>query len=633
MNTIAYVGPQNDFYRFLKKAFDGNFLPFETMEQAGAEALAKGCTAVVAVAPEHGLLPSLGYEAMANYAALRKQGIPVYAELYDAGDYNSAMLFGMVTESVERGFYDEYLVWDGTLLQARCQTYLPGRLRQGTVLVSAENCIGSHTPVIPATRTFPAVVEYGSFVYSAIRLSAFDRLTMLPYSRWCELYGRIFAPILNTTKEQVMAAFRAIWKEPMLAGKENTIPAAVERAVNWHFDSGILQDHTGKEGCYEMIRSYDLQVRHNHRVDVMLLTAALFCGAGKYLSREELVTCGKELADHCFRLGLQETEGANKGIFHWYETLGLGGEVCYSSDNGRDGMAMLYLYTITGDTGYFESAKALAEAYLRWTDGTPYFKTPSFTLSELTLDGIEFSDSPNDAPVFYEGMAIVLANLYRLTADERYKAQLKRTADAMYAQFPSYAAAFSPLTKSFLYSRLITVLCAAQEIGCGDYSNLINELLDFFQGLQSPCGGIQESELVMADETFTHPEFSVSMGSRHDNIMDVLYCLNNLLGCFSLLGSMTNICGIHMEKAADLQKKLVRFTLDIQLTEEDKRLHGGWMRAFDMQTNSYFGVNKDRDWGAYCIMGGWVMGFIPLLLMAEDGMPSIYSIAPQQETE
>ena len=97
MNTIAYVGPQNDFCRFLKKAFDGNFLPFETMEQAGAEALAKGYAAVIAVAPEHGLLPSLGYEAMANYAALRKQGIPVYAELYDAGDYNSAMLFGMVT--------------------------------------------------------------------------------------------------------------------------------------------------------------------------------------------------------------------------------------------------------------------------------------------------------------------------------------------------------------------------------------------------------------------------------------------------------------------------------------------------------------------------------------------------------
>ena len=631
MKTIAYVGPKNEFYRFLQTVFQGTILQFATLEEAGAETLACGYDAVIGVAPEHTLLPSLGYAAMECYAQLRKKGVPVYAEMYDAGDYNSAMLFGMVTESVERGFYDEYLVWDGALLQARCQTYLPGRLRNGKLLVGIENCIGSHTPVIPATKTFPAIVEYGSFVYSAIRLSAFDRLTMLPHSRWCALYGEVFSRILNVSKEQVEAAFRAVWKEQMLAGKENTVKAAVERAVNWHFDSGLFQDPTGSNGCYEMIRSYDLQLRHNHRVDVMLLTAALFSSAGKYLSRPELADCAKQLTDHCFRLGLQETDGANKGIFHWYETFGLEGAQCYSSDNGRDGMAMLCLYRLTGDENYFNSAKTLADAYIKWTDGAPYFKTPSFTLSNGTLDTLKPTDPLIDAPVFYEGMAIVLANIYRMTGDTRYQAQLKRTADAMYAQYPNYSASFSPLTKSFLYSRLITVLCAAQEIGCGDYSDIINELLDFFQSLQSPCGGIQESELVMSDETFTHPEFSVSMGSRHDNIIDILYCLNNLLGCFSLIGSMTNPGSIYVEKTADLQKKLVRFTLNIQLTEADKRLCGGWMRAFDMQTHSYFGVNKDRDWGAYCIMGGWVMGMIPLLLMAEDGMPSIYSIAPDED--
>ena len=116
------------------------------------------------------------------------------------------------------------------------------------------------------------------------------------------------------------------------------------------------------------------------------------------------------------------------------------------------------------------------------------------------------------------------------------------------------------------------------------------------------------------------------MGAKHDSIMDVLYCLNNLLGCFSLIRSMTNPCSIDVDKTESVQKKLIRFTLDIQITEDDKRLYGGWMRAFDLQTHSYFGVNKDKDWGAYCIMGGWVMGFIPLLLMAEDGIPSIYSI-------
>ena len=624
MKTIAYVGEQNAFFRFLKKAWDGEILPYPTMDAAGADTLAKGYDGIVAIAPENGMLPSLSYPAMDCFAQLRRKNIPVYVEMYDSGDYNSAMLFGFISESKERAFYNEYLVWNDSLLQARCQTFLPGRLSQGTPLVTVEDCIGSHKPVIPGKVKFPAIVEYGSFIDSAIRLSAYDRLTMLPYCRWQELYGEIFSKILGVSKTQVMDAFREIWQPPMLAGPENTVKAAVERAVNWHFDAGIIQD----EGCYEMIRSYDLQLRHNHRVDVMLLTAALFAGAGKYLSREDLAEKGKALVDHCFALGLQETDGPNKGIFHWYETFGLDRKQCYTSDNGRDGMAMLHLYRTTGDSRYLESLKLLGDAYLRWTEGTPYFKTPCFSLSKETLETVPATEPRINAPVFYEGMAIVLANLYRLTGDARYKNQLKLTADAMYAQYPNFSAEFSPLSMSFLYSRLITVLCAAQEIGCGDYSMLINELLDFFQNLQTESGGISESELILSDETFPHTEFSVSMGSRHDRIVDILYCLNNLLGCFSLISSMTNPGVIDIAKTDTIRKKLIRFTLDIQLTEEDPRLYGGWMRAFDMETQSYFGVNKDKDWGAYCIMGGWVMSMLPLLLMAEEGENSIYSIAP-----
>ncbi len=611
MHTIAYVGETNAFFRFLQNACKGKIRQYDSLESAGEDALSKKFDAVIATAPENMLLPPLSYQGMQCYAQLRKLGIPVYVEMYDAGDYNSAMLFGFISESGERAFYNEYLQWDGALLQARGQTYLPGRLSKGTTLVSVEDCIGSHTPIIPASCKFPAIVQYGSFTYSALRLSSFDRLTMLPHSRWCQLYADIFAPILNAQKERVMESFGSVWKEPVLAGGENNIRTAVERAVNWHFDSGLLQDRTGSQGCYEMIRSHDLQLRHNHRVDVMLLTAALFCTAGKYLSREELDTCGKQLADHCFRLGLQETDGANAGIFHWYETFGLDRAQCYTSDNGRDGMAMLHLYRMTGDCRYLESAKALGEAYLRWTDGSPYFKSPSFSLSKETLETLVPTEPRINAPVFYEGMAMVLANLYRLTGDTRYKEQLKRSADAMYAQYPNYSAEFSPLSKSFLYSRLITVLCAAQEIGCGDYSDLINDLLAFFASFQSPCGGIRESELVMSDETFTHTEFSVSMGSQHDSIMDILYCLNNLLGCFSLIRSMTNPGDIDVEKTEKIQKKLIRFTLDIQLAEEDKRLRGGWMRAFDMQTHSYLVSTKTKI-GAHIAL--WAVGSWDLFL-------------------
>ena len=62
------------------------------------------------------------------------------------------------------------------------------------------------------------------------------------------------------------------------------------------------------------------------------------------------------------------------------------------------------------------------------------------------------------------------------------------------------------------------------------------------------------------------------------------------------------------------------------LFDEDNRLCGGWMRAYDMENGEYYGINKDLGWGPYCIMGGWIMGFFPLLLLADNGAPSIYGI-------
>lgn len=625
MKKLAYVGSKNDFYNFISKSFSGEIVCFDNMEIAGRAALDDDYISVIAVAEKGTVLSPLTYTGMETFASLQKAGKKVYAEMYDSGDYNSAMLFGFLSESSERKFYNENLVWNGKLLQARCQSYIPGRLKGAETIAGIEDCIGSYEPVIEGTQKFPAVIRKGTFIYSALRLSGFDRITMLPYEKWCELYAEIFSFILSTDFDSVKKAFKEIWPKPMTAGAENNIKTSVRSAVDWHFNSGIITDN-GKNGCYEMIRSHDLAVRCNNRVDVMLITSALMYSAGKYYSDIKLTECGKNIAEHCFDKEVQEKHGPNKGIFHWYETFGLNEASCYTSDNGRDGMAMLQLYRITGEKRYLESVKALGEAYLKWTGSMPYFKTAAFKLSSADLDTMPIPNKPTSAPVFYEGMAIVLANLYRITGDMRYKAQLKLTADALYSDYPNYSTNFSPLTKSFLLSRLMTVLCAAQEIGCGNYSSLINELIDFFESHQKEDGGIEDSEIIMTSGTMKHPEFSVSMGYMHDSIIDNLYCLNNILGCLSLISSMSSYNEINVKKAEMMRNKLVRFTMNIQISEKDDRLNGGWMRAYDLTSKSYFGVNKDKDWGAYCIMGGWVMGFIPLLLMAEDGIPSIYSI-------
>lgn len=627
MKAAALIGGNASFRKFLSLAFPGEVIEYPDMETAGRAALQRPVEAILALAAPGQLLPTLSVEGMRIYTQLRRQGQKVYAEMYDAGDYNSSYLFGYISDTAERAFYNENVVWEGKLLQARCASYLPGRLHgEGTVLAVAEDCLGSHEPITPGKYKFPVLTQSGAFFCSAMRFSQFDRLTMLPNGRWKKFYAALFAPLLGVDAEAVEHAFEQVWPAIKLGGTENTLEKAIKQAVDWHLDAGIIHDREGASGCYEMIRSSDLKVRMNQRVDSMLLTGALFATAGKIWKQEEYMRKGCALVDYCLDQGLQLKEGPNRGLFRWFQKFQGGDDICYSSDSGRDGMAMLQMYRVTGKEKYLQSAIALGDAYLRWTEGQPFVKATSFSFGKYDLDTLPAVIPPSDAPVFYEGMAILLANLYRMTGKEAYHEQLRITTEAILNRHPRYKNCFTPLSQSFVFSRLITILCAAQEIGCGDYSEKINELLNFFEKLQHPCGGVQDSALILDKNTFTHPEFPVSMGADKDAIVDMLYCTNNLLGCFSTVNSMKNPGKIQMHLVRKMRGKMIRFLLDTQIDECDPRLKGGWMRAFDMEYGEYFGVNKDKDWGAYCIMAGWIMGFLPLLLLEEMGAPSIYSI-------
>ena len=80
-----------------------------------------------------------------------------------------------------------------------------------------------------------------------------------------------------------------------------------------------------------------------------------------------------------------------------------------------------------------------------------------------------------------------------------------------------------------------------------------------------------------------------------------------------------------MGKVKSMYSKQRDFWLNTQISSKNPKLDGAWMRAFDMRLNEYFGLNKDMDWGAYCIMAGWVMGFVPLVLLCENQEMSIFT--------
>lgn len=638
MKKLYFVGGTEEFFRFLRLAFPGELVRFPSVEAAAAAALREAPEALVLLPGETVPIPTVSFDGMRALAELRRRGQKLYLEEYDWGDYNSRGIFGFIADTAPRAIYDEVLNYGGKLLQLRRKRFIPGRFEEsgtGTAecLATLENAIGVHKPVIPGTVSFPALVRKESFLSAAFGLSRYDRYTDLPRRSWRELYAELFAPLLGAGKDAAEKAFDAVWPPVALAGEGADCAAAAARAVEWHLNSGILPDDTGRSGAYEMLRSSDLTVRMNQRVDAMLLTAALLATAGGRFGKPELVEKGKALADYCLAEGMQFSSGPNRGAFHWFNDLGAGQCFVWSSDSGRDALAMLQLWRVTGEARYLASAEAYGDTLLRWFGGRPFLPRAWFDPFRDNVEELPADKVPHNAPSFYDAPTVLLSALWRITGKEAYREQVRRTVEAIESVDPDFEMNFSPLTYNLLYSRLLFILAAAQEIGCGDHAKRINELLEFFLDLQSPSGGIADSAVIRAAQTFTHPEFSVGMGKGYDSVVDHLYCTNNLLGALSILRRLSEPKGVRAELVTRLREGLLRFVCETQLTEPDARLYGGWMRAFDLETGEYYGINKDKDWGPYCVMGGWVMGFLPLLLLEECGAPGIYRIGGKENEE
>lgn len=632
MKKIGILGGTQNFERFLHLSADlMKIVRFSNMRDAALAAETDALEALILLPDSsNSLIPTVEWDTFLKLAALKNAGFKLYIENYDSGDYGARGLFGFIADGPIRGFFDEYVVWNGKLLQARTMGYIPGRANKGDIIASVDNCIGSHEPVFPATTSYPLIVRSGNFYYSASALSFFERTTMLPHARWRDLFVEIFSDVLGSEESKVEAAFEEVYPAVSLMGKtpltQDSLEQAIIRALEWHVDSGIMPDRSGKNGIFEMIRSYDLSVRANHRVDTLVLTSALFLTAGKYFHNDTWTKRGEALYDYAVQKGVQLEDGNNDGLFMWFVESGAGPYTVFCSDNGRDALAITQMYRITGEEKYLNRMKRQADMFLRWMDHEPFFKRTAFDLKDHDIASLPRAEKAPNSPVFYEAPVVALSFLYNLTGEKRYYDAVKRTADAVASAYPDYDTAYSPLTQNFLYSRLLTLLIAAQEIGCGNYSDIINKCIDFFDKLQDTRGGVADFSLVNDELALAHPEFSIGIGKGHDAICDYLYCVNNLLAACAILKTAKNASGIHVEKALKMHKKLIEFVLETQLTDSDNRLNGGWMRAFDLENNEFYGVNRDKDWGPYCIMGGWVMGIIPMLLLSELGAPCLYSV-------
>ena len=529
-------------------------------------------------------------EQLMQLGEYKKKGARIYVENYPSRDYLALGVFGFFMTGNLRYVYQECIMADGKVLQASGSFYFPQSqpyTPEINVLARIGDCVGLHQEIKPANFQFPVLTDDSAGCIAAtMNLTCFDPLFMRPRRDWKKFFLGLWCRLLETGMEETENVFEKIWPPVFETAEQQDARKALLSAVNWHMESGLLPSPDGSRGAYEMIRSDDLEFRTNLRTDSILMTAALLCGAGKKCRREDWFQTGRNLADYILDRNIQTEEG----FIHWYDNQSR----VFSNDLGRHGLALLSLWKHIGGQRYLRCAEQLGRAALKW----------------LVHDGIccglfdtskGFSGIPGvPSPVYHAEMA---AFLLKMNTPESRDA-VRKMLDLM--DLDSQAIGHSIPD---VWSRaLLMYSCAHGTIR--DCSAELKRLLDYYEEHQEPCGGIREDDLF--SRRSAPLEAGVAQGNGADRIADQLYCTNYVFAALSVLRGKTS--DPRVEK---MYRKLKTFLLNIQIVSRDKRFNGAWMRAFDMEYGEYYGLLLDRDWGPYCIMAGWTMGIIPLVLLDE----------------
>ncbi|MBR5586387.1 MAG: hypothetical protein IKW02_00330 [Clostridia bacterium] len=640
MKTVICGGTKS-FHSFIKLAVGAeNIIKKETVSEALDYAL-KASASSLFLLPDYDnfktILEEFDYlhiNKITDIIASRKTKI--YIENYPFFDASTYYIFGLqalaypttLGRNLVKLLGDFKTELGFELLQKRNGVYLQNKLhyeKEIEILAEIRNCLGVHHVLAEDEKSLGiALAKTTNNVYTAMAdFSNFDENFTLPHSHWKKFYAKVFGEILDITEVQAENAFSSVYSGISISDG-TSIETAVKNAILWHLDSGIMPEKDGSLGVYEMVRSFDLKLAKNIRGDSSLFTAALFSLAGKYFENPDWSKVSQNILDATLiNRDLQITQGINKGLFKWFAgTKDFGTHVIYASDSARCGNCLYAIYKATGDENLKNRLIMLGEAFLKWFSGDALIPAGVFNYDQLNLETIQ-SHERTTAPEFYEAIMILMKNLYIVTADNRYKEQIFKTAEKMAEIYPNFGIGPSH-SKNFTLSRALTIFAVAQTFENGSWTKIIDEILCYFNDLQQDCGGFSDGKAYFDQSSLkTDMEFAVGFGPEHGNICDLMYCQNTMTYTLNIL-KKCRTSGFNKALALKMLEKSVGFLTKTQITSQNKLLSGGWMRAYDMDLGEYYGCDKDFAWGAYSILTGWVTGAIPITFLDMLGMESMY---------
>lgn len=639
MYKIALIGGKAEFRDFL--ACSGVEFDITTVEKAITDSSYDGMILLPDYDNGEETIEALSLDMLEVLAERKVNGFRMYSEnYYSNNSYNDSVFGYEVLGSVCHTNSEtlcavnglQYVLGDGRIIQAADAAYLPCRASLGDmdflvkkVLLNLGHYVGtSQVTTLDVDNSCPALFRTANFITASIALTNYDTVNMRPNCRFKKLYGYIFSFITGVPAEKIEATFEQCY--PPLKTRYNVnenlsdkdlkadYEKALTDAVKWHFDSGIILGEHGEKGAVEMIMSNNRQKLYsNRRVDSGMYTGWLLYAAGKYFDNEDWKITGQNVFNY-FMEHAQLQGGIVDGMFDWYYNKHAAPRQMYSIDVGRDGIALCNMYRLTQNEKYRRDISRLAESILGWINDDRLYCT-HIRYGERGREK-HFNGSGTCTPAIYGEISSFMAMASKITGDKKYVQAMAKVTDMLVKIYPEYD--YYGHTTSSRMARLLMTLLPVQISGERDYSELINEIIDYLDSIRMPCGGIYcEDNISFERSQARNRECGVTTTWDNDRISDQLYCVNNALAALSLLKDLPDDAGVNKEKGLKLFRSLLEYVVKIQIVSDDKRFNGGWMRAYSMTQCEYYGLDADVLWSCYCIMAGWTMGILPLAILTE----------------
>ncbi|NMO94354.1 hypothetical protein [Paenibacillus lemnae] len=541
-----------------------------------------------------------------------KQGGRLYAELISAFDFPSSRLLGwkqdflksrrtlekLRTTGAEGSGLDKgsILEWDGAFalgFSADSEPLLEvGGFRETHVSTSSGE-----------TKTSPALsfrrIGDGLVVSSCFSLFGTGDLTPLrPHSRWSQ--------VIRGLSDKTGIPF-VMWEPQITTSGQQSPEGAVARSADWFVRSGILPKADGSAGVLENIHSVTGALSRDYRPDCHAHAVLMFYLYGTHSGKEEWIEAAHGLLQYLFENGFQDMDPASSsyGFFKWYQFPDEQPHQMFTDDNAWVCVALLYLYRKTGVEEYKRHGLLVAEAMMatQHPSGLRHKVMIGEQLEELGRERAAQELEPSMSPHFESITHTAYIQAYLVTGDMKYietsvrgSKELLRRRDELWFMYSQTSG----------YGRFTLALAYLQQFDeSGELRQGLEDISTYLLSHQDASGAIQEADNPDPDR-FGEEDAGVYIHNG-EGIADQLYTNNFLLmnvwECWKATGD---------ERYKQWYNQLSDFLCRIQIRSHDARYNGGWMRAYSLQLEEYFGNNGDTGWGPYCLESGWTNAMIPV---------------------